>query len=136
MRGKRISRPRKPRKRVLERLARKFSRKHIRKGDMVKVLTGKYASRGDRRVVGRVLAVYKESDRVLVEGVNIVKRHQRPTQKIAKGGIIEKEAPIHISNVQLVCTKCDSPTRVRRERLADGKRVRVCRKCGEIIDKV
>ena len=129
MRVKRVNRPRRPRKRDLERVARKFGKLHVKKGDKVKVLAG--TGRGE---VGKVLEVYKTKNRVLVEGVNMVKRHQRPTQQLQKGGIIEKEAPIHVSNVQVLDID-GKPTRIRRIRTPEGKSVRVAVKTGEPIDK-
>ncbi|MGB9661589.1 MAG: 50S ribosomal protein L24 [Moorellaceae bacterium] len=102
---------------------------HVRKGDTVVVITGK-----DKGKRGKVLRVIPSERRVVVEGVNIVKRHMRPTPKLQQGGIIEKEAPLDSSNVMLVCTKCDKPTRVGRRILPDGTKVRVCKKCGEVID--
>ena len=74
-------------------------------------------------------------DKVLVEGINLVKRHQRPRPNVRQSGIIEREAPLHISNVMLVCTKCGKPTRSGHRFLADGTKVRVCRRCGEVTDK-
>jgi len=100
----------------------------IRRGDMVKVIAGK-----ERGKVAKVLRVYRSEGRVLLEGVNYVKRHLRPRQASMQGGIVEKEAPLHISNVMLVCSKCMKPTRVGRRIEADGKKVRVCKKCGEVI---
>lgn len=100
----------------------------IRKGDSVLVITGKDAGKK-----GKVLAVLPKEDRVIVEGVNIMKRHSRPTRKMPQGGIVEKEAPIHASNVMLLCTKCHQPTRVARRILEDGRKVRACKKCGEVI---
>ncbi|HHW39839.1 MAG TPA: 50S ribosomal protein L24 [Syntrophomonadaceae bacterium] len=102
---------------------------HVRKGDTVLVLTGKNA--GKR---GKVLQVFPSAQRVIVEGVNVVKRHSRPTRSLPQGGIIEKEAPIASSNVMLVCTKCNQPTRIAKK-LVDNKYYRACKKCGEIIDK-
>ncbi|HAA90121.1 MAG: 50S ribosomal protein L24 [Thermoanaerobacterales bacterium 50_218] len=102
---------------------------HVRKGDTVIVITGKYA--GKR---GKVLQVFPATQRVIVEGVNIVKKHMRPTRSMPQGGIVEKEAPIHSSNVMLVCTKCDQPTRIGKK-LVGQKYYRVCKKCGELIDK-
>nr|WP_156779943.1 50S ribosomal protein L24 [Ammonifex degensii] len=102
---------------------------HVKKGDTVLVLTGKDAGKK-----GKVLRVIPEEQRVIVEKVNIVKRHMRPTRQFPQGGIIEKEAPIHASNVMLVCTKCGRPTRVGHRILPEGKKVRVCKKCGEPID--
>ena len=129
MRVKRVAKPRRPRKKELERVARKYGKIHVKKGDKVKVLAGK-----DRGKVGKILAVYKTKCRVLVEGVNLVKRHQRPTQQLQKGGIIEKEAPIHISNVQLVDVD-GKQTRIRRIRTPEGKSVRMAVKSGEPLDK-
>ncbi|MBE3585281.1 MULTISPECIES: 50S ribosomal protein L24 [Desulfofundulus] len=99
---------------------------HVRKGDTVLVLTGKYA--GKR---GKVLEAQPAKGRVIVEGVNIVKRHTRPNPRMPQGGIVEKEAPIHASNVMLVCNKCNNPTRIAKKFLEDGRKVRVCKKCGE-----
>ncbi|HHW44549.1 MAG TPA: 50S ribosomal protein L24 [Desulfotomaculum sp.] len=99
---------------------------HVRKGDTVLVITGKDA--GKR---GKILSCLPEKGRVIVEGVNKVKRHTRPTQRNPRGGIMEMEAPIHASNVMLFCSKCNSPTRVAKKFLDDGRKVRVCRKCGE-----
>jgi large subunit ribosomal protein L24 len=100
----------------------------IRRDDKVVVLTGSY-----KGVTGKVIRVFPEKSRVLVEGVALVKRHTKPNQKIQSGGIIEKEAPIHISNVKLVCSKCGKPTRTGTRILSDGKRVRYCKLCDEII---
>lgn len=103
---------------------------HIRRNDTVAVIAGK--ERGKR---GKVLRVFPDRNRVIVEKVNFIKRHQRPTQKVRRGGIIEREGPIHASNVMLVCGKCNRPTRTGLQALADGRKVRVCRRCGEIVDK-
>ncbi len=100
----------------------------IRRDDKVMVLAGSY-----KGVTGKVIRVFPEKSRVLVEGVALVKRHTKPNQKIQSGGIIEKEAPIHISNVKLVCSKCGKPTRTGTRILSDGKRVRYCKLCDEII---
>jgi large subunit ribosomal protein L24 len=103
---------------------------HVRRGDTVGVIAGK--ERGKR---GKVLRVITDKGRVLVEHVNMVKKHQRPTQKLRQGGIIEREGPIHLSNVLLVCHRCDRPVRTGIKVLADGRKQRVCRRCGESIDK-
>lgn len=103
---------------------------HVKKGDTVLVITGKDAGKK-----GKVLTVFPEKQRVIVEGVNVVKRHTKPNKKMPQGGIVEKEAPIASSNVMLYCTKCNKPTRVGHKFLDDGKKVRVCKKCGEVIDK-
>ena len=102
---------------------------HIKKDDKVKVIAGK-----DKDKIGKVLKVIRKSDRILVENVNIVKRHSRPNAQNKQGGIVESEAPIHFSNVMLMCNKCLAPVRVKMQRLEDGKKMRVCRKCDEIID--
>ena len=102
----------------------------VRKGDTVVVVSGK--ERGKR---GRVLRVLPDRNRVLIERVNMVKKHQRPTQKIRQGGIIERESPLHLSNVMLVDPTTDKPTRIGMRALSDGKKVRIARASGEIIDK-
>lgn len=103
-----------------------MSKLHVRKGDTVLVITGKDA--GKR---GKVVMAQPDKGRVIVEGINRVKRHTRPNQRMPQGGIVEKEAPIHASNVMLICNKCNSPTRVAKKFLEDGKKVRLCKKCGE-----
>jgi large subunit ribosomal protein L24 len=101
----------------------------IKKDDKVKVIAGK-----DNGKVGKVLKVIQKDKRVLVEKVNFVKRHVRPSASNKQGGIIEAEAPISWSNVMLMCNKCMSPVRVKMKSLEDGKKNRVCMKCNEIID--
>jgi large subunit ribosomal protein L24 len=100
----------------------------IKKDDLVVVIAGK-----DKGTQGRVLKTFPETGRVLVEGVNRVKRHQKPTPQFQQGGIIEKEAPIHASNVMPVDTKTDSPTRVRVGEDKDGKKVRISVKSGTVL---
>ena len=103
----------------------------IRKNDNVLVITGK-----DRGKRGRVLRVLPEKNRLIIEGVNIIKRHTKPNPgKNIKGGIVEREASMHASNVQLMCPDCGAQTRVGRKMLGDGRKVRVCRKCGGVVDK-
>lgn len=101
----------------------------IKRDDKVKVMTGK-----DSGKIGKVIKVNRKKGRILVENINIVKRHSRPTAQNRQGGIIESEAPIHSSNAMLVCNKCVKPVRIKMQRLDDGKKVRVCRKCNEQID--
>ena len=101
----------------------------IKQNDKVKIITGK-----DKGKIGKVLKLSKKNDRIFVENINIVKRHTKPSASNRQGGIIESEAPIHYSNVMLMCSKCVTPARIKMKRLEDGKKVRVCRKCGEIID--
>jgi large subunit ribosomal protein L24 len=102
---------------------------NLKKDDKVKVLAGK-----DRNKIGKILKVDRKKNRVLVENVNIVKRHMRPSAQNRQGGIVESEAPIHVSNLMLMCNKCMQPVRIKMQRLEDGKKIRVCRKCNEIID--
>jgi large subunit ribosomal protein L24 len=104
-------------------------KRKIRKDDEVIVLTGR-----DKGKRGAVLRVVTKTDRVLVGGVNVTKRHVKPTQTDPQGGIVEREAPIHISNVALIDPESDRPTRVRYKRLADGRKVRVAARSGEVID--
>lgn len=101
----------------------------IRKDDKVKIIAGK-----DKGKVGKVLKVIKKKNRLLVENINIVKRHTKPNAQNRQGGILESEAPIHWSNVMLMCNKCIEPVRVKKKTLDDGKSVRICTKCSEIID--
>ena len=103
---------------------------HVRRGDFVAVISGR--ERGKR---GKVLRVLKDRGRVMVEKVNMVKRHQRPTQKLRQGGIIEREGALALANVLLVCGRCDRPARTGIKVLGDGRRIRVCKRCGESIDK-
>ena len=104
-------------------------KRKIRKDDEVIVLTGR-----DKGKRGAVLRVVTRTDRVLVEGVNVAKRHVKPTQADPRGGIVEREAPIHISNVALIDPGSDRPTRVRYKTLEDGRKVRVAARSGEVID--
>ncbi|TET42002.1 MAG: 50S ribosomal protein L24, partial [Elusimicrobia bacterium] len=86
----------------------------------------------DKGKTGEVLKVFPATSRVIVSKINFIKRNTRATQT-TPGGITEKESAIHISNVQLICPKCDQPTRVKIDHLSDGKKIRVCRRCGEMI---
>ncbi|MEF9876220.1 MAG: 50S ribosomal protein L24 [Gordonibacter sp.] len=101
---------------------------NIKKGDKVKVLSGK-----DKGKEGVVLRALPQKERVVVEKVNIIKKAMRPTQQNPQGGISTVEAPIHVSNVMLVCPECKQATRVGHKRDEDGKKVRVCKKCGKDI---
>jgi large subunit ribosomal protein L24 len=100
---------------------------NFKKKDTVLVKTGK-----DKGKQGEVLKIIKEKNRVLVTKIGMVKRHTRPTQN-SPGGVVEKEASIHMSNLQLICSKCSQPTKVRFDKLEGGEKVRVCKKCGEMI---
>ncbi|WP_068677148.1 50S ribosomal protein L24 [Oceanobacillus sp. Castelsardo] len=102
---------------------------HVKKGDKVKVLSGK-----DRGKEGVVLEAFPKKERVLVEGVNMIKKHAKPSQENPQGGILNIEAPIHVSNVLPIDPKTGEPTRIGYE-LRDGKKVRIAKKSGELLDK-
>ncbi len=95
----------------------------IRKGDTVKVIAGSYKDKGK---IGKVLKVFPDKDRIIVEGINIIKRHTKPSQKNPQGGIVEKEAPIHVSNVMYYSTKFNVTSRIGFKYLEDGTKVRYC----------
>ncbi len=103
---------------------------HVKKGDEVVIITGK-----DKGKKGRVLASFPADSKVLVEGVNMIKKHARPSQQNPQGGILNQEAPIHVSNVMLADPKTGVATRVGKTILSNGKKVRVAKKSGEVIDK-
>ena len=109
-----------------------MGKKHprIKKDDKVIVIAGK-----EKGKIGAVLKVDLEKDRIVVEKVNIVKKHARPGPTTAQGGIIEKEAPLHISNLMIVCNKCAEATRIGMRTLENGEKVRVCKKCEEPMDE-
>ena len=107
----------------------KGSKYHIKKNDTVMVVAGK-----EKGKTGKVLKVLPKKDRAVVEKVNFIKRHMRPGAHSRQGGIVEKENPINLSNLMVVCGKCTDPTRVGRKVLEDGSRVRYCKKCDEIIE--
>jgi len=102
---------------------------NIRKNDAVLVIAGK-----DRGKKGKVRLAYPKKERVLVEGINFIKRSVRARRQVRQAGIIEREAPIHVSDVMLLCSKCNHPTRVGFRFLEGGKKVRICRVCHEVID--
>ncbi|SEQ57906.1 50S ribosomal protein L24 [Piscibacillus halophilus] len=102
---------------------------HVKKGDKVKVITGK-----DKGKEGTILEAFPKKERVLVEGVNYVKKHAKPSQENPQGGILNQEAPIHVSNVMPIDPKTGEPTRVGYE-VRDGKKVRIAKKSGEPLDK-
>jgi len=102
---------------------------YLKANDKVEVIAGK-----DKGSVGKILKLLNNRNKAVVEKVNIVKRHQRPMKQGQQGGIIEKEAPIHVSNIMLICPSCTKPVRVGWKRLDDTTKARVCRKCGEPID--
>lgn len=102
----------------------------IKKGDTVLVTTGK-----EKGKKGRVLSVMLSKDKLIIEKVNIIKKHMKPSKKYSQGGIIEKEAPVHISNVMLICPRCSKPARIANMTFDSGKKSRVCKKCKETIDQ-
>jgi len=101
----------------------------VKKDDLVKVISGK-----ERGKKGRVLSVFPHENHLMVEKLNMIKRHTKATQS-NQGGIIEKEAKFNVSNVMVICVKCDRAVKVGKKRLEDGKNVRICKQCGEILDK-
>ena len=101
----------------------------IKKNDTVLVITGR-----EKGKKGRVISLYPSKDMLLIERTNIIKRHMKPSKKYTQGGIIEKEAPLHMSNVMLICPKCGKPTRIGNTVLSDAGKTRTCKKCKEVID--
>jgi len=102
---------------------------HLKKNDLVEVITGK-----EKGKTGKVLKVFREKNQVLVEKINMIKRHTRPSPTSGQGGIVEKEAPLYVSKVKLICPKCATATRFRMGKTGEGKKVRLCLKCKELID--
>lgn len=103
---------------------------HVKEGDRVVILSGK-----DRDKKGKVLEVFPADNKVVVEGINMVKRHQRPTRADRQGGILEKEGAISTAKVMLICPRCGKPSRTGHKILKSGEKVRYCKKCGEINEK-
>jgi len=103
---------------------------HVKKNDLVMVMAGKEKGKS-----GRVLKVLPEKEKVIIEKINFIKRHTRPHGQQRRGGIVEKEAPLHLSNVSLLCEKCNKPVRIKHRVVEGDKKVRVCQKCGESFDK-
>ncbi len=101
----------------------------IKKNDTVLVISG-----DEKGKKGRVRSVLPKQDRLLIESLNMIKRHMKPSKKYSQGGIIEKESPVHRSKVMLVCPKCDKPTRIGHNILENGKKIRLCKQCGEVIE--
>lgn len=102
---------------------------HVKKNDTVKVIAGK-----EKGKIGKVMVVLPKKERIIIEKINLVKRHTKPKGAAGQGGIIEKEGAIHISNVMVVCPKCGSAVRFGYKLLEDGSKARVCKKCEEVID--
>jgi len=103
---------------------------NVAKNDTVEIISGE-----DKGKRGKILKTFPDKNRIIVEKVNFIKRHTKPTQKNPQGGILEKEGPIHVSNVMVVCPKCGKPTRLGHKRLADGTKERICKKCEEMIPR-
>jgi large subunit ribosomal protein L24 len=108
----------------------KHQKRNLKKNDLVMVIAGK-----EKGKTGRILRVLTKKDRAIVEKINFIKRHQRPSGQQRQGGIIQKEGPLDLSNLMLMCDSCNRPVRVGRKELEDGKKARYCKKCGELIDK-
>lgn len=102
---------------------------YLKKNDQVEVIAGK-----DKGRVGKVLRVLREDDKAVVERINLIKRHTKPKEMNQQGQIVEKEAPIHVSNLQLICPECTKTGRIGRKVLDDGSKVRYCKSCGESIE--
>ena len=102
---------------------------NLKVNDQVEVIAGK-----DKGRVGKIIKVYPQKKRVMVERINMIKRHTKPNATNQQGGIIEKEAPLHVSNVMLICPKCSKTARVGKKILEDGTKVRVCKKCNESVE--
>ena len=102
----------------------------IKKGDTVMVTTGR-----ERGKTGKVLSIHLNDGKVIVEKLNVIKRHTKPNQKVKQGGIIEREAPLALANVMFLCGNCSKPARLGVKQLNDGRRVRICKKCQEVIER-
>jgi large subunit ribosomal protein L24 len=102
----------------------------LKKDDVVMVIAGKEKGKS-----GRILKLLPKKNRVIVEKVNMIKRHTKPTRQMPQGGVLEKEGSIHVSNVMIICHRCNVPVRIGKRIMEDGSKVRVCRKCGEVLDK-
>ena len=106
------------------------SRLHVKKNDLVMVIKGREKGKS-----GRVLKVLPEKEKVIIEKINFIKRHSRPHGQQRRGGILEREAPLHVSKLTLLCEKCNKPVRIGHRIVEGTKKARYCRKCGEILDK-
>lgn len=108
-----------------------LQKSRIRKGDTVVVIAGR-----DRGKSGKVLSVDRSAGKIVVEKLNMIKRHTKPNQKVKQGGIIEREAPLALANVMFLCGNCSKPVRLGIKQLNDGRRVRICKKCQEVIERI
>jgi large subunit ribosomal protein L24 len=109
---------------------------HVKKDDIVYILSGKDKSTTAHPKTGKILAVYPEDHKVMVEGINIVKKHKKPKNRYSQGGILEEPAAMSSSKVMLKCPKCDMPTKVGKLIMENGDKARICKKCKEVIDIV
>ena len=100
----------------------------IKKNDIVTVIAGK-----DKGKKGKVIAVLPKANKAIVEGINFAKKHMRKTQENQKGGVVQKEMPLHLSNLKLICKRCNKPVRVGFSFLKDGSKIRTCKSCGESV---
>lgn len=103
---------------------------HVKKGDTVVIISGK-----DKGKKGKVLTAFPKEGKIIVEGVNMVTKHTRPSQKVPQGGIIHQEAPFYSSKAMIFCPRCEAPVRIGHKFLEDNTKVRVCKRCGEVLDK-
>ena len=113
-----------------------MSKVHVKVGDTVVILSGKYENKFDKngkRKEGKILEVSPKEGKVIVEGLNLVKKHVKPRKMGQPGGILTVEGPLYASKVQLVCPRCSKPTRVGRKIIEDGSKLRLCKKCGELF---
>jgi len=102
----------------------------IKKSDKVIVISGK-----EKGKQGKILSIISKKNRVIVQSVNMIKRHMKPSRQYSQGGIIEKEGALHISKIMLVCPRCQKPSRISNHILDDGRKVRLCKRCKEVIDR-
>jgi len=102
---------------------------HLKKGDEIKILSGKDAGRH-----GKILKVMPEKNQVILEGLNLVKKHTKPSKTNPQGGVIDKALPLNVAKIMVICPGCNKPTRIRRERAVDGTLVRTCRHCNRTLD--
>jgi large subunit ribosomal protein L24 len=103
---------------------------HVKKNDIVQVISGKEKGKS-----GKILKAYPAKGRIIIEHLNMIKKHTKRRSQGQGGGIIEREGTIHVSNVMLLCPSCKQPTRIAKKFLEDGTRVRCCKKCGEVVDR-
>ena len=106
------------------------SKLHVKKGDVVKILSGKEKGKS-----GKILKAFPAKQRIIIEHLNMIKKHTKRRSQGQGGGIIEREGTLHVSNVMLICPSCKQATRIGKKLLEDGTKLRVCKKCGEVVDR-